>query len=64
VCISYPDLFIRNLVSIESSLKDLESGTLLTREKTVEPGVNMPPMIRDLDQFMDVLFQAWRQVLV
>ena len=64
VCVSYPDLFFNNLVSLESSVEDLESGMLLPREKAGEPGVNMPVLIQDLDKFKDVLIEAWRQIPV
>ena len=64
VCISCPDLFFNNPVSLESSLEDLESGTLRLREGAGVSGVNMPVLIRDLDKFKNVLFQAWRQVPV
>ena len=64
VCISYPDLFFNNPISLESSVEDLESGMLLPREGAGEPGINMPVLIQDLDKFKEVLFEAWRQIPV
>lgn len=64
VCISFPELFIPNQVLIDSTPEDLEDGTLLPREGSDESLVNMPVMIKDLDRFKEVLFQAWRQIRI
>jgi len=64
VCVSCPDLFFNNLVTIESSVEDLENGTLCPREEAGESVVNMPVLIQDLDKFKEVLFEAWRQIPV
>ena len=64
VCISFPELFIHNQVMIESTPDDLESGTLLPREGSGAGSIDMPVMIKDLDQFKEVLFEAWRQIAI
>jgi len=64
VHISFPELFVDNQVVIDSSLEDMESGVLLPREGTEKAGINMPVMIKDLDKFKEVLFEAWRVISV
>lgn len=62
VHISHPDLFINNQVVIQSSVEDLEYGTLLPADISGKRGVNMPIQISDLDRFLEVLFEAWRKI--
>jgi len=64
VYVTHPELFVDCQVMIKSSVKDLEDGTLLSMDKAVERGVNMPATINDLDMFLEVIFDAWRKVAV
>lgn len=62
ISISYPELFHNHLVSIQSSVEDLENGTLLPAETDEKQGLNMPVLINDLDQFKEILFAAWQKI--
>jgi len=64
VYLSYPDLFYNHLVSIQSSVKDLEEGTLLPIESDLSQGVNMPGQINDLERFKDIIIEAWKKIPV
>lgn len=64
VYISHPDLFHPSRVELMSTLQDLESGILLPRESDGSSGINMPVLLKDLEGFKDILFQAWRNVRV
>lgn len=71
VYISYPELFSKNLVKICSSVNDFESGILKvcnnSEKKAIlanERLVNMPEYIKDIDKFYDLLYSAWRKVVL
>ena len=64
VYLSYLDLFYNHLVLIQSSVKDLEKGTLLPIESDHNQGVNMPGQINDLDRFKDIIIEAWKKIPV
>jgi inosine-uridine nucleoside N-ribohydrolase len=64
VYISRPDLFFPNRVTIQSTVADLETGTLLPLETGSDEGINMPAFIKDFDRFLEVLFGAWKQISV
>ncbi len=61
VYITHPDLFYNNQVMIQSSVEDLEDGTLHPVETAGKQGVNMPVLIKDMDRFLEILFGAWRE---
>lgn len=64
VYLSYPELFNQHLVKIESSLVDLESGTLKFTENQPGENVNLPSLIMDLDRFKELLFESWRNIRI
>jgi len=64
VYISFPELFNKNLITITSSVEDLEDGTLLPVYVKSNHGVNMPALINDFDHFMKILFDAWSEIPV
>jgi len=64
VYLSYPDIFDTNRVRITSTLKDLESGTLLIDSGKDLPQVNMPSTIKDPCRFKELLFEAWKSIQI
>ena len=64
VYISRPELFFPNRVRIQSTVADLETGTLLHSEGEKDKGLNMPSLIKDFDRFLEILFDAWKQISV
>ena len=62
VYITHPDLFHNNRVMIHSSVENLEDGTLLPMETDGKQGVNMPVLIKDMERFLEILFDAWRKI--
>ncbi|MBN2394108.1 MAG: nucleoside hydrolase [Anaerolineae bacterium] len=62
VYLSYPALFRENLVRMQSTVEDLESGTLKPVEVTDGPAVNMPAKILDPKHFKAILMEAWAKV--
>ncbi|MFN2286195.1 MAG: nucleoside hydrolase [Anaerolineae bacterium] len=62
VYLSYPALFEENLVRMQSTVEDLESGTLKPVEVTEGPAVNMPARILDPKRFKAILMEAWARV--
>lgn len=62
VYITHPHLFHDNQVVIQSSVEDLESGTLLPMESTRNQAVNMPVLIKDMDRFLEILLEAWSEI--
>ncbi len=68
IYISYPDLFDANPVWVQSTVKDLETGTLVISDEAdrrpSESGarINMPSQILDIARFNKILFDAWAQV--
>lgn len=64
VYVTHPELFYDYQVMIQSTVEDLEDGTLLPVNPAESQGVNMPVLINDLDRFIEVLFKAWRVITV
>ena len=64
VYISYPDLFDENPVWIQSSVSDLETGTIILGAEGDGALVNMPTQILDVDRFYAILYDAWARVEV
>lgn len=64
IYISCPELFNEHRVTMRSSIADLEDGTLIPVENNRGAGINMPALITDYDLFMDILFDAWKNVRV
>jgi purine nucleosidase len=64
VYLSFPDLFNERKVKIISSVADLESGTLFPEEISSGGQVNLPALIMDYDRFLDILFEAWRNIRI
>ncbi len=64
VFLTHPDLFHDYQVTIQSTVEDLEDGTLLPRDSNGGRKVNMPVLIQDMDRFLEVLFEAWRKISV
>ena len=64
IYISYPELFNEHIVTIRSSVKDLEDGTLIPVENKSGVGVNLPALITDIDRFMEILFEAWKEIRI
>ncbi len=64
VYISRPDLFVDSRVSMHSTIEDLEGGWLFPVQASGENGVNMPLLISDVDDFKEVLFEAWQKIPV
>ena len=64
VYVTNPGLFYDYQVVIQSSVNDLEDGTLLPEDSVGGQGVNMPVLINDLDRFLEVLLEAWRKISV
>ena len=64
VYLSFPELFNDRKVDILSSVADLENGTLFPEEISGGKQVNLPAMIMDFDRFMEVLFDAWRNIRI
>lgn len=64
VYVTHPGLFYDYQVMIQSTVNDLEDGTLLPEDSGGRWGVNMPVLINDLDRFKEVLFEAWRMISV
>jgi purine nucleosidase len=62
VYLSYPDLFDTNRVTIVSSVRDLETGSLIMAEQPGGRTINMPRSITDVSRFKAILFEAWQQV--
>ena len=62
VYITHPDLFHNNQVMIQSSVEDLEDGTLRPMETDGKQGVNMPVLLKDMERFLEILFDAWREI--
>lgn len=62
VYLSYPELFEKRFIRLESNLSDLEAGRLVVVED--ENGViNMPSRITDMKRFKRILFDGWRSFL-
>ncbi|MGB9592529.1 MAG: nucleoside hydrolase [Anaerolineae bacterium] len=59
VYLSYPELFDENRVWLQSSVADLETGTLVLGERGEGAEVNMPSQIRDVGRFYEILYDAW-----
>lgn len=59
VYLSYPELFDENQVWVNSSVSDLETGTIVLSEEGEGARINMPSRILDKDRFYDVLYEAW-----
>jgi inosine-uridine nucleoside N-ribohydrolase len=64
VYLSHPELFDANRVRIQSSIEDLEKGTLLPLGVEAGRAVNMPVLLKDLEEFFEILFEAWRVIPV
>ena len=65
VHLSFPELLNDHRVSITSPVEDLEDGTLLVAKAPEgEGGVNMPALIKDINRFMEILFESWRKTPV
>ena len=64
VYLSYPEIFNENWISIKSTVEDLEDGTLSPVVVENNAGVNMPALIKDIEWFKDILFNAWREAPV
>jgi len=63
VYISAPKLFDANPVWIRSTVKDLETGTLVIDNKGEGARVNMPTRILNVDRFYAILYEAWARAL-
>jgi len=63
VFITHPELFENNFVHINSSVEDLETGMLIC-DKNKNSNINMPLIIKDVDKFNDLIFEAWSKVSV
>ena len=64
VYVTHPGLFYDYQVVIQSSVNDLEDGTLLPEDSVGGQGVNMPVLINDPDMFMEIILEAWRKISV
>jgi purine nucleosidase len=62
VYITHPELFYDYQVKIQSTVEDLEVGTLRPEDTREIQRVNMPVLINDLDRFIEVIFEAWRMI--
>ena len=61
IFISHPELFDDNPVWMNSTVTDLETGTLVVASEGEGSRVNMPERILDPEQFRAILWEAWRQ---
>ena len=62
VYISHPELFDRHVVRVNSTVTDLESGTLVVTQDAGTPE-NMPTRVLDTERLKDTLFASWARVL-
>ena len=62
VYLSYPELFLSQKFSFQSSLTDMETGKLIV-EKDENGTFSMPIVIRSVKQFKRILFSAWHDGL-
>jgi len=60
VYVSYPELFERKMVKVQSTRKDLERGFIVLGENEGSE-VNMPMHITDTEAFINILFDGWRR---
>jgi hypothetical protein len=63
VYISNAELFDDNIVPVNSTVSDLESGTIVLGHDGDSVPLSMPARILDPAQFKRTLFQAWTTVL-
>lgn len=61
VYLSYPSLFSDERAAILSSVQDLETGTLVLGPEGISQKIDLPARILGIDQFKDILFEAWRR---
>jgi inosine-uridine nucleoside N-ribohydrolase len=61
IYISHPELFDANPVWLNSTVTDLETGTLVVASEGEGNRVNMPERILDPERFRTILWEAWRQ---
>lgn len=61
VYLSYPALFDDSKVWLQSTVADLETGTLILGEEGHGALITMPKRIHDVDRFYDILYDAWAQ---
>ncbi len=61
IYISYPDLFDVNPVWVRSTVKDLETGTLVLAQEGERACINMPARILDVRRLEEILFEAWKR---
>jgi purine nucleosidase len=62
IYISYPDLFDADPVWVRSTVKDLETGTLVLAQEGEGAYINMPTQILGVRRFKEILFEAWKRV--
>jgi purine nucleosidase len=58
VYITNPELFEVNFIDIHSTVDDLKSG-LIINTKNPNSNINMPVLIKDVDKFNNIIFEAW-----
>lgn len=61
IYISYPELFDANPVWVNSTVTNLETGTLVVASEGEGSRVNMPERILDSERFRAILWEAWRR---
>jgi hypothetical protein len=63
VYVSCPELFDHNVVRVDSTVGDLESGSIVTTTREEGVSIDMPTRIRAPAAFKQILFEAWERVL-
>lgn len=61
VYMTNPDLFEDNFIDINSTVDDLKSG-FIVNTKNPNSNINMPTLIKDVDKFNNIIFEAWGNV--
>jgi purine nucleosidase len=62
--IEFPELFDENPVWIRSTVKDLETGSIILGNESSGAQVNMPRAIVDPNRFKRILFEAWSRISI
>lgn len=63
--ITNPELFDDNFVSLVSTVEDLKTGFLrIDMDNHTEPKLNIPTRIKDIEEFNEIIFEAWKNVSV